>query len=68
MFMCRRIGSPFPRDACPDGCNAGKCIVAAQVVNKVESNSKAVNSDNVPEVQQKSVNKDVTQTPRETEQ
>jgi hypothetical protein len=64
MFMCRRIGSPSPRDACPDGCNAGKCIIAAQIVNKSESNSKAVNSD---KVQQKSVNTNVTQTPEETE-
>jgi hypothetical protein len=66
--MCRRIGSPSPRDACPDGCNAGKCIIAAQIDKNVESNSKAVNSDKMPQVQQKSVNKDATQTPVETEQ
>jgi hypothetical protein len=34
---------------------------AAQVVNKTDSNSKPLNSDNVPELQQKSVDTNVIQ-------
>jgi hypothetical protein len=40
---------------------------AVQVVNKTDSNSKPVNPDNVPELQQRSVDTNVPQIPEETE-
>jgi hypothetical protein len=63
IFMCSLIGGPSPRDACPDGCNRGKCIIGVQTVNKTESDPQFVDSDHVTEEQQKSLNTNVTQNP-----
>jgi hypothetical protein len=63
IFMCSLIGGPSPRDACLDGCNRGKCTIGVQTVNKTESDPGLVNSGNVTEEQQKSLNSDVTQNP-----
>ncbi len=63
IFMCSLIGGPSPRDACPNGCNRGKCIIGVQNVNKTESDPEIVNSENVTEEQQKNPNSNVTQNP-----